>query len=288
MRGMRVVLSWPDIGRPLGRSAWDLRDAFIGLCILSLCLFSLCHAAPAAAQSSGDYVDEKLAKHLPKLTGRVVDGAGILSAADEAAILKQLEALDKKSSDQFVVVTVRSLKGYPIEQYGVNLGRHWGIGRADKNNGVLLIVAPNERKVRIEVGRGLEGELTDALSSLIIQNAILPKFRGGDMPGGIKAGVRDVIDVLLGNGKEVKKRAAGRKKNKRQDDVFSMVVFFLMLILIIFIIIRSDKKGLRGRRGRNGTIYTPSSSSGSWSGRSSGGFSGSGGSFGGGGSSGSW
>ncbi|RMF04505.1 MAG: TPM domain-containing protein, partial [Alphaproteobacteria bacterium] len=110
----------------------------------------------------------------PALTGRVVDEAGLLSREEADALARQLEALEERTSDQLVVVTLRSLQGFPIEDYGYKLGRHWGIGQAGKDNGVLLIVAPTERKVRIEVGRGLEGELPDALAKLIIENAILP------------------------------------------------------------------------------------------------------------------
>ena len=115
----------------------------------------------------------------PPLTGRIVDDAHLLTPADKAAIEGDLKALEGKSSDQLVVYTTNSLQGYPIEDYGYQLGRAWGIGQKGTNNGVILIVAPNEHKVRIEVGRGLEPQLTDLLSSLIIRNRILPEFRRG-------------------------------------------------------------------------------------------------------------
>src|SRR6185312_506901 len=143
----------------------------------------------------------------PVLTSRITDQAGLLSADDYTAIQAELAALEQKSTDQVAVVTLKSLDGYPIEDYGYQLGRKWGIGQKDKNNGILLIVAPNERKVRIEVGRGLEPVMTDAMSSLIIQNAILPEFRRGNFSAGIRAGVRDIKDVLLGDAEEVKERA---------------------------------------------------------------------------------
>jgi uncharacterized protein len=126
------------------------------------------------------------------LTGRVVDDAKLLSPADEQALKADLKALEDKSSDQVVVVTVPSLQGYSIEDYGYQLGRHWGVGTKQLNNGVLLIVAPNERKVRVEVGRGLEPTLTDALSKIIIANTILPRFRAGDFAGGIKDSMRNI------------------------------------------------------------------------------------------------
>jgi len=100
----------------------------------------------------------------PTLTGRVVDDANLLSPEDEQTLTQELKDLEDKSSDQLVVVTLPSLQGYEIEDYGYQLGRHWGIGTKELDNGVLLIVAPNERKVRIEVGYGLEPILTDALS----------------------------------------------------------------------------------------------------------------------------
>ncbi len=116
-----------------------------------------------------------------------------------------------------MVVTLPSLQGYPIEDFGYQLGRHWGIGTAKLSNGVLLIVAPNEHKVRIEVGYGLEGTLTDALSKIIIDNAILPKFRAGDYAGGIKDGVRDIIKVLTGDAAEVEDRAKARPDADEPD-----------------------------------------------------------------------
>ena len=105
-------------------------------------------------------------------------------------------------------MTLKSLQGTSIEDYGYQLGRRWQIGQKDKNNGVLLIVAPNERKVRIEVGYGLEGTLTDAVTKLIIENSILPRFKVADFPGGIKRGVEDIIQVLSGDAQEWQDRAA--------------------------------------------------------------------------------
>src|SRR5918995_1370970 len=146
----------------------------------------------------------------PELTGRVVDGAGILDAATRDQLKKLSADLEAKTTDQLVVVTLKSLQGTSIEDYGYQLGRHWQIGQKGKDNGVLLIVAPNERKVRIEVGYGLEGTLTDAVSRLIIENAIVPRFRANDIPGGITRGVDDIVSVLTGDAEEWKQRAAKR------------------------------------------------------------------------------
>jgi len=159
--------------------------ALRNVCLAVLALVAL--ALPAAAQD------------FPPLTGRVVDDAGILDPPVRAAIESDLAALEAKTTDQLVVVTVRSLQGLAIEDYGVRLGRQWQVGQATKNNGVLLIVAPKERKVRIEVGYGLEGVLTDAQTKLIIENTILPRFRANDMPGGIARGVDEIIRLLTGD-----------------------------------------------------------------------------------------
>ena len=132
--------------------------------------------APAASVSAEEI-------HFPELTGRVVDEAGVLPADQKAELSQRLKALEEKNGRQLVVVTLKSLQGQEISDYGYQLGRHWGIGQKGQNNGVLLIVAPEEHKVRIEVGYGLEPILTDALSSNIIQTKILPKFRAGDVPG---------------------------------------------------------------------------------------------------------
>lgn len=114
------------------------------------------------------------------LTGRVVDEAGVLDATARATLTDALAGLESKTTYQFVVVTLKSLQGTSIDDYGYQLGRRWQIGQKDKNNGVLLIVAPNERKVRIEVGYGLEDTLTDAITKFIIENSILPGFKASD------------------------------------------------------------------------------------------------------------
>ena len=120
------------------------------------------------------------APKFPVLTGRVVDDANILSSDTKADLTQKLAALESKTSRQLVVVTIASLGGYEISDYGYQLGRAWGIGQKTLNNGILLIVAPNEHRTRIEVGYGLEPIVTDALSSVIIQTQMLPKFRQAD------------------------------------------------------------------------------------------------------------
>ena len=152
---------------------------------------------------------------------------------------------------------------------------------------MLLIVAPNEHKVRFEVGYGLEGTMTDAIASVIIENAILPRFRANDMPGGIARGVDDTIQVLTGDAPEIQKLAERRPADNGVWTSFMPVLIFFVIFIIIINIIRHGGRGGPWVAGRGWS--SGSSGGGSWSGGSSGGgFSGGGGSFGGGGSSGSW
>ncbi len=194
--------------------------------------------------------------------------------------------------------TLHSLQGTSIEDYGYQLGRHWGIGQKGTNNGALLVVAPSEKKVRIEVGYGLEGALTDAVTRLIIQNAILPRFRANDFAGGITRGVDDIVQVVSGDAEEFKRRAAQRPDNTPQGVDIITLILIAFVLFAIFSAMRGSGPGggARGSRrsGYGGPIFIPSGgswssgSSGSSSGGFGGGFSGGGGSFGGGGSSGSW
>ncbi len=237
----------------------------------------------------------------PALTGRVVDQAGLLDAAARSRLEAKLKELEAKTTTQLVVVTLPALGGYDIADYGYQLGRHWGIGQKGTNNGALLIVAPTERKVRIEVGYGLEGTLTDAVSRLIVDHAILPRFRAKDFAGGIERGVDDIVQVLSGDADDFKRRAAERDSRPRGGEgigLFTIVLIILVIWLFIYLQ-RAQRQQMSGRRrSRWGPIAgggLPGGwSGGGWSGGSgggysdSGGFSGGGGSFGGGGSSGSW
>ncbi|WP_211437435.1 TPM domain-containing protein [Campylobacter sp. RM16190] len=132
----------------------------------------------------------------PELTGRVVDEAGILKQETKDKLTEILANHEKNTTNQVVVVTVNSLQGQDIESYSLKLGRHWGIGQKDKNNGVLLVVAPNEREVRIEVGYGLEGSLTDATASSIIQRIIVPKFKNSDVDQGVLQATYKILDFI--------------------------------------------------------------------------------------------
>ncbi len=251
-------------------------------------------ALPAAAQD------------FPALTGRVVDNADIIPADIEAQLTQQLEALETQSQRQLVVATVPDLQGYDIADYGYRLGREWGIGDAERNDGALLLVAPNEKKVRIEVGYGLEGIMTDALSSIIIQRQILPQFRDGNMPGGIMAGTQAIIQQLQLPEDEARLVAQEASQARESDGGFPIgsliwfgFVFFFFILPVLrgrghsrrygagsvvgdIILWEAGKAIARGASGGGGW----SGGGGGWSG--GGGFSGGGGSFGGGGASGGW
>ena len=232
------------------------------------------------------------APNFPALSGRVVDKADLLTPEQEAAISAKLAEHEKKTTNQLVVVTLPSLQGYEIRDFGYQLGRHWKIGQKDKNNGVLLIVAPKERKVAIEVGYGLEGTLTDALSKIIIEQSITPRFRKKDMAGGIMAGVDDILKVLGGGGQSLMSRAAkARDKPKTTLEAIIPIVVLIFNLLIFAIVAYSIVRSATGKGGKGGRKSwhwsSGGSSGGGWSG-GGGGFSGGGGSFGGGGSSGGW
>jgi uncharacterized protein len=251
-------------------------------CVVALPLLLLVTIVAAAAPT------------FPSLTGRIVDDAGVIPAATRTELDAKLAELEAKTTDQLVVVTLKSLGGYDISDYGYQLGRAWGIGQKGKNNGVLLIVAPNERDVRIEVGYGREGDLTDAVTRLIIENSILPRFRAGDMAGGISAGVDDIIKVLSGDAATYKQRAAQEPKDfaaRRPDSQNGGGFAFILFIFVLFIIFSRVGRFWwpwlflgGGGWGRGGGWP---SGGGGWS-SGGGGFSGGGGSFGGGGASGRW
>ncbi|AQR63428.1 methanol dehydrogenase [Brevundimonas sp. LM2] len=235
----------------------------------------------------------------PALSGRVVDQAQLLTAEREAEITAKLAQLEADTGDQFVVVTLNNLQGYEIEDFGYRLGRAWGLGNAENDGGVLLIVAPTERKVRIEVGYGLEPILTDALSNQIIQNDILPPFRVSGFERGITAGVDAVITQLRLDPAEAQARAAAAAPTEADEPVFPVLIVVLIFLFLFLNLMRAGTRHGRRRRGADGLgsvilwgaaealSQAASGRSGGFGG-GGGGFSGGGGSFGGGGASGGW
>jgi uncharacterized protein len=251
--------------------------AFVFTLVLSLAIF-----APAIAADP----------NFPPLSGRVVDQANVLSPDTRSTLTTKLKDLEDKSGIQLVVATVSSLEGLEVEPYANQLFRAWKLGEQKKNNGVLFLVAPKEHKVRIEVGYGLEGTLTDATSKIIIINAVAPRFKSGDFNGGVTRGVDDVITVLTTDASEWQKRPIVRPQE--QTDIVGILIPILVIAIFLFIFIHTVRQ--QGGVGRALLYMWLTSGSGgggsSGGGFSSGGggdsFSGGGGSSGGGGASGSW
>ena len=250
-----------------------------------------------------------LAQAFPQLTGRVVDAANVIPADVEASLGAKLSEFETRTQRQFVVATVPSLEGYDIADYGYRLGRSWGIGDEQRNDGVILLVAPNDRKVRIEVGYGLEPVLTDGYSTLIVQNTILPAFKAGDMPGGIVAGADAIIKQLELPPEEAAKVAQAAEASAAEGDGGFPVGLIIWMAFLFFFFILPMMRGRRRGGRHNGTltgstvgdivlwevgkgIARGASNGGGWGGGGfgggGGGFSGGGGSFGGGGASGGW
>jgi uncharacterized protein len=182
----------------------------------------------------------------PQLSGRIVDAANVIPAATKSALQPKLQALEEKSGIQLVVATVASLGGDEIEPYANALFRDWKLGEKDKNNGVLLLVAPKEHKVRIEVGYGLEGTLTDALSKIIISNAMAPRFKTGDFGGGVERGVDDVITVLTTDSADWQKRPDLRldRRESPTESLTPWLVFGLFAIIALMLL-RAPRAGAR-------------------------------------------
>jgi len=283
-----------------------LRNVFRGLngprLLAAIFLFLFASLVAVSAQGT--------AAPAQALTGRVVDAAGIIDQAARQQLTQKLADFEAKSSDQVVVVTVPSLNGEDIESYSNRLFRAWALGQKQEDNGILLVVAPNDRKVRIEVGYGLEGTMTDALSSVIVNGTIIPAFRTGDYSGGVVQGVDGILSVLSGDAAELEARAKRNAETSAGSDdidwVFVVFITFWALIffggfgMAILTPIFGQKIGpgkyrwlgmvidMNSRGGSGGGGF--SGRGGGWSSGSSGGggFSGGGGSSGGGGASGSW
>jgi uncharacterized protein len=271
------------------------------LAVLWLALLAL--ATPVSAQT------------FPKLTGRVVDEAHLLRPEQALDISSKSEALEAQTARQFVVATVPSLQGYSIDDYAYRLGRAWGIGQKGKSDGVILVVAPNERKVWIATGYGAGGFLTDAMAGIITREAILPRFKQNppDYGGGIEAGADAIIKQMSLPPDEAQRNLAqaeqAQKAHRNASPGILPVIFWIIIILFV-IGAMARRAGGRRYRSRSGGIspwivlwglneLSRGSRGGSWGGGSSwggggswsgggGGFSGGGGSFGGGGAGGSW
>ena len=217
----------------------------------------------------------------PPLSGHVVDTAHLLDANITAQLEQQLTGYEQSTANQIVVATVPDLQGNAIEEFGYQLGRAWGIGGKGKNNGVILLISAGDRKVRIEVGYGLEGLLTDALVNQIIYTQILPAFKQKNYPAGIIQGVNGIMTVLGGQALPQKNAQPHSKKLPLWVWIFLIPLFFLQ-----------SRRGLFGGGGGSGYYGRPWGGLGGGGfgggGFGGGGFSGGGGGFGGGGGSGGW
>ncbi len=221
--------------------------------------------SPAAAQT------------FPKFTGLVVDDANVLPPETEAALTAKLEALQKETKRQLVVATIADLQGYPLEEYGYKLGRAWGVGMKDVNNGVILFIAPNEpagrRGPRIEVGRGLEPILTDALSSVIINQDMIPRLKAGDVAGGVTAGADAIaqqlraapeeaqarLDAATKQFDEVHQRSTTARSSSNGGGVpFGIIIWAIILLFVLIPLLRGRKRsgpwGQRYRRDDGGSV----------------------------------
>jgi uncharacterized protein len=216
-------------------------------------LLALVFAMPALAQT------------FPAFSGLVVDAANVLPADRKAALQAKLEALQQQTKYQLVVATIPDLQGRDIADYGYRLGRAWGVGLKDADNGAILIVAPNERRVRIEVGRGVEPVLTDALSSVIIQQRIIPAFKSGDMAGGVEAGADAIAEQLRlpdeqARAKVAAAEAAYDRTHRRQAGGGGFPLGLIIWGLIIgFVLLSMMRRGAgraqRYRRGGGGSDW---------------------------------
>jgi uncharacterized protein len=246
--------------------------------VVALALFAAVHASAAPT--------------FPPLNGqRVVDNAHVLTAQTQADLTSKLAALEQKTGDQVVVVTLPDLQGLEIEDYGYQLGRAWGIGQKGKDNGLLFIIAPTLHKVRIEVGYGLEPVMTDAMSSVILQTQVLPKFRSGDYDGGVEAGTDAIVQQLSLDPATAKANAQAAEQRPATPPL-RIPVF--LIILFVFFIVSAVMRGGRGGGGGLWALPFLFMGGGGFRGGEEGGggfgggFSGGGGSFGGGGASGGW
>ena len=215
-------------------------DCFAALAMTLALLF----AAPAWAQNFP-----------PRPTTAVVDQANVLSPQQEADLNTKATALLTQSERAFVVATVSSLNGLEVEDYATRLFRAWGIGNKERDDGVLLLVAPNERKVRIETGYGAEGFLPDILGGRIIRNTILPAFRAGDIPGGIMAGADEIVTQMSVPVEEAQRNIAAAEQQQREAPQMNVqgagLIPVLVIMIIFFSIIGSLSRRARGRRYRS-------------------------------------
>src|SRR5882762_5492082 len=225
-------------------------------------------------------------KAVPELWGmRVHDDTHALKQETVDQLEKELKAYEDSTSNQIAILIVQSLDGDALEEYSLRIAEKWKLGTKNKDNGALLLIAVDDHKMRIEVGQGLEGVLTDAQSNRIIRNEIAPELRRGDYDAGVKAGIKGIVKAIAGEYKADGDDSPGMSS----ENIFLLIAFILVFVFIIgyafYKEFKSPSKGNSSAKRRSGSSIGRSSSSG-WSSSSGSSFSGGGGSFGGGGSSG--
>jgi uncharacterized protein len=216
------------------------------------------------------------ALEVPKLNGYVNDLADVISPGTELKIEHFLRGFESSDSTQLVILTIESLQGATLEEYSLSVAESWKIGQKGKDNGALLLIAKQERQMRIEVGYGLEGRLTDLLAGRIIDNEIKPRFKAGDFDGGVIAGVTAMAEAVRGEYQGT--GDTGQKKKRNPWGSLALLLFLGPGLMLL------GGGGGRGRRRHSG-FWIGGLGGGGFGG---GGFGGGGGSFGGGGSSGGW
>jgi uncharacterized protein len=223
---------------------------------------------------------------VPNLTSPIVDNANLISDGVEQNINNQLEDLSDSTGIQLAVLTIPTLEGEVLESYSMKVAETWELGSAEKDTGVLLLIALEERSIRIEVGYGLEGVLTDTRCGLIIRNVIAPEFRNGNYQAGIVNAVNNMVGLVKGDESLVSKRVLNESSGDSGAFIF-MGVVLLYGFIFVMAVISSKKRGPRTGTGTRTTPYVHHVPR-NFGGGGGGGFSGGGGSFGGGGASGGW
>jgi uncharacterized protein len=227
---------------------------------------------------------------VPLLRGRVNDYANLIPSDRALALEQRLEQFENSTGHQIAVLTIPGLHDEDIEGFSIRVAENWKIGRKGFDNGAIFVIAQNDRKLRIEVGYGLEGVLPDAIANRIIQEIIVPRFRGSDFAGGIEAGVEAIMKVASGE-----PLPQAQRKKPASSSQFPVEIL-LPLILIGFYLVATfssrTRHGIWSTQGRNhnrpGGIFSGGIGGGGFGGGGGGGFSGGGGGFGGGGASGNW
>ncbi|MBA4371780.1 MAG: methanol dehydrogenase [Thermodesulfovibrio sp.] len=173
---------------------------------------------------------QSFALDVPPLSGYVNDYGGMLSPQIKSQIESELSAFEKTDSTQIVILTIPSLEGAVLEEFAIKAGETWKIGQKGKDNGVIIVVSKGDRKIRIEVGRGLEGKLTDLMAGRIIDLVVKPRFKRGDYDGGLHAGVAAVIDATRG---EFKAEPSRRQQKRGASSLVTFLIFAAVGIVVL-------------------------------------------------------